>query len=181
VRDIDMRTLAHCDQQRNQIWGLPLANVLGETWLARTNLGNPVKVWVPHHTNILRHSYFCHGWTLGTYQLHGYTVFSGPWMARVLQDEWTYVAMPAVGDICVWYANVGAQIGIPMHSARVEVVGGVGADMWVSSKNGPQPLGGLRTFSSVNTMYAAPPHNCNVRRFYRRNVALPGFLPLLPQ
>lgn len=181
MTDIDMRTLAHCVQHTNQIWGMPLANVLGETWRARTNLANFVNVWVPHHTNPLRHSYFCHGWALGTYQIHGYTVFSGPSMARVLQDEWTYVVIPAIGDICVWFANVGALVGTPMHSARVEAVGAVGGNMWLSSKNGPQALGGLRTFASVNAMYTAPPHNCNARRFYRRNVALPVILPLMPE
>lgn len=161
-------------------WG-PAGAASGELWRASTNLGKQVLVWVPDEANTLRRSYFCHGWALGTYQLHGYTVPSGPGLATVLSDEWDTVQVPMVGDICVWYGNAGGIFNTPLHSARVEVAGGIGADMLLSSKNGNSALGGLRTFAQVDAIYRAAPQNLQVRRFYRRRVPLPMILPLLAE
>src|SRR5262245_38408882 len=109
---------------RNQCiypWGLN-DGIKGETWVAHTDLGNPVDVWVPDEGNSEETSYFCHGWALGTYELFGYTVYSGGPMARVLQDEWNLVQDPAPGDICVWFGPGGGYVSAPVHSARVESV-----------------------------------------------------------
>lgn len=180
MQDVIMNNLGNCAQQRVLPWGL-VAGILGETWRANTVLGNPVPVWVPQDGNLLRRSYFCHGWALGTYQLHGYTVFSGPPLATVLADEWQPVMMPAAGDICVWFGPGGALLSTPLHSARVHATGATGADMLLTSKNGAAALGGPQAFAAVNAIYTGPPHNCTSRRFYRRNVALPVALPLLPE
>lgn len=180
MQDIVMRTLNDCRQQFIEPWGLN-TGIVGETWNARTILGNAVSVWVPSEANSLPHSYFCHGWALGTYQIHGYTVYSGTPLTTVLADEWHQVMAPAVGDICVWYGPGAGHLLTPLHSARVDIVGGGGAPMQLSSKNGAGPLGGLQTMAAVNAIYAAAPHNCAQHRFYRRNVPLPIVLPLLPQ
>jgi hypothetical protein len=180
MQDIVMQTLANCANQRILPWGLN-AGIVGESWIAHTNLGNPVPVWVPGDANPLRRSYFCHGWALGTYQLHGYTVFSGPPLQTVLNDEWAPVVLPAAGDICVWFGPGGGLASTPLHSARVELVGGAGVNMLLRSKNGTAPLGGAQAFAAVNAVYGGPPHNCNARRFYRRTIALPNVLPPLPE
>ena len=180
MQDAVLNNLANCGNQRIYPWGLG-AGILGETWRANTTLGNPVSVWIPNEDNPLRRSYFCHGWALGTYQLHGYTVFSGPPLMTVLNDEWNLVMAPAPGDICVWFGAAGPYASTPLHSARVHAVGGAGGAMLLTSKNGASPLGGPQPFAAVNAIYGAPPHNCGVRRFYRRNIPLAIALPLLPE
>ena len=180
MQDAVLNNLVNCVNQRIYPWGLGMG-ILGETWRANTTLGNPVPVWIPDEGNALRESYFCHGWALGTYQLHGYTVFSGPALATVLADEWYLVMVPAPGDICVWFGVAGPHMSTPLHSARVYAVGGVGGEMLLTSKNGTAPLGGPQPFAAVNAIYGAPPHNCAARMFYRRNVPLGVVLPLLPE
>lgn len=180
MQDIDMSQLNNCRQQSNHIWGVP-AGILGEAWYAKTDAGNEVVVWVPHNTNSLPHSYFCHGWSLGTYQIHGYTVFSGPSLRRVLHDEWTPMEQPAIGDICVWYGDGGAGHREPLHSATIEQLGGKGGHTQMYSKNGSALLGGLQTYTQVNEVYKAHPHYCDRIRFFRRTNPLPEILPVLPE
>ena len=87
--------------------GLP--TIFGETRVARTDLGSTVSVFVPRTEYQLRFRYFCHGWALGSFQLHGYTPYSGHPMMTVLHDEWQEVGNPTVGDIAVWYETGGKR------------------------------------------------------------------------
>ena len=97
--------------------GLP--TVFGETRVARTDLGSTVNLFVPRMEYALRFRYFCHGWALGSFQLHGYTPYSGHPMMTVLHDEWQEVGNPQVGDIAVWYETGGQHAGMPFHSAKI--------------------------------------------------------------
>jgi hypothetical protein len=109
-----------------------------------------VNVWVPAPGAAANDQYFCHGHALGTFLAHGYSVFSGPDLQTVLQDEWNLVGSlhnGQAGDIVVWYnVHPGAPARLADHSALfVNVV--VGANQMVdlnntilSSKNGTQAL-----------------------------------------
>lgn len=109
-----------------------------------------VNVWVPANGAAANDQYFCHGHSLGTFAAHGYSVFSGPDLQTVLQDEWNLVGSlhnGQAGDIVVWYnVHPGAPARLADHSALfVNVV--VGANQVVdlnntilSSKNGTQAL-----------------------------------------
>jgi hypothetical protein len=113
-------------------------------------VAHPVNVWVPGPGAPANNQYFCHGHSLGTFAAHGYSVFSGPDLQTVLQDEWNLVGSlhnGQAGDIVVWYnVHPGAPARLADHSALfVNVV--VGANQQVdlnntilSSKNGNQAL-----------------------------------------
>lgn len=132
--------------------------VNGSCGFASTRLGNQVKVWIPNPTNPINQQYFCHGHSLGTFTVHGYSVFSGQDFLTVLRDEHALVgnvhnATP--GDIVVWHNPHPGAPGMgpnnpnalfPDHSAIVTHVA-IGADGLVdpintllSSKNGFGPL-----------------------------------------
>ena len=65
----------------------------GTLYYAYTDKGRAVEVWVPDAGLHFDHSYFCHGLTFGTYEKFGYTVASGPDVLRVLEDEYTQIAL----------------------------------------------------------------------------------------
>lgn len=179
MQDINMRDIsANCSDQFIHPWGVPVG-IFGEAWYANTNAGNRVLVWVPHTTNSLCESYFCHGWSTGTYQLHGYTPFSGPPMAQVLNDEWHRVTTPLANDIVVWFGPAGIHRHTPIHSALV-VSSSPHGQTWLFSKDGRQMLGGQKALDFVNAAYSRPPHNATEYRFYRRSSG-PINLPILPE
>ena len=163
--------------------GLP--TIFGETRVARTDRGSTVSVFVPRTEYALRFRYFCHGCALGTFQLHGYTPYSGRPMMTVLNDEWQRVGNPTVGDIAVWFEAGGQHAGMPFHSARVEVWAGgdtpmqsANPPMILSSKNGPNPLETRARLDQIDVAYTsgATPE---IRFYTRRSGGVS--LPYLPE
>lgn len=118
--------------------------------MACTNTGRQVNVWVPAPAAPANFQFFCHGHALGTHATFGYTVFSGPDLQAVLQDEWFLVGglqHAKMGDIVVWHnAHPGQPGRLADHSALIRTVG-MGDSLQVdpqrtklSSKNGTGPL-----------------------------------------
>jgi hypothetical protein len=115
---------------------------------AHTNAGHIVNVWVAAPGQAPHHLYFCHGHSLATYAAHGYTVFSGPALRTVLEDEHQFVGSlnnAQAGDIVIWY-NVYPGAGLAAdYSALITFVGMVHRQVdpkntFLSSKNGILPL-----------------------------------------
>ena len=65
----------------------------GTLYYAYTDKGRAVEVWVPDSGQPMEHRYFCHGLTFETFEKFGYTVASGPDVLRVLEDEYTQIAL----------------------------------------------------------------------------------------
>jgi hypothetical protein len=173
LKAIDKTNARNRVEARTQ-WG----QSAGVTWRAKTDTNRTVFVWEPNSTIPLRLAYFCHGWALGTWQLFGYTVLSGEDLRIVLESEWDRITegQPAKGDICVWY--VGSDFTMPLHSAKVEVPGGLIEKRQVSSKDGGTKLRQC-TFFEVNQEYRKAPHNCTEHHYYRRRTPLVTVLPML--
>jgi hypothetical protein len=124
--------------------------VPGQIVVVRTNLNSPVMAWrplapIPVNPN---HRFFCHGYSLGTYFTHGYSVLSGVEMLIVLADEYVrigYLDSPHVqaNDVLVmWHGRTEIR-----HSAkivnRVLAAGGGGVNdglTLLNSKTGTGPL-----------------------------------------
>lgn len=64
------------------------AGVNGTRGRAMTNRGNAVSIWTPDPANTIDRRYFCHGHTLDTYRLYGYSVFSGASVLTALVDDY---------------------------------------------------------------------------------------------
>lgn len=116
--------------------------VPGDLYKAATNKGHLVEVWVPDSKVAQENRYFCHGWSLGTYEEFGYTVMSGEDAAQVLVDEYTQVTPSGKGkhrfanslpsgeaddlNTCLQAVNKGSVAaweddkGLILHSARIE-------------------------------------------------------------
>lgn len=74
-------------------------------------------------TNFTRNMVFCHGHSLGTFELFGYCVYGGLPLVKVLEDEYRLVGTRALagakaGDIIVLW-NAANDI---IHSAKLEIV-----------------------------------------------------------
>ncbi len=100
--------------------------VAGEVVSVRTKLGRRLNAWrpTPPLPANLNHHYFCHGYSLGTAAMFGYTICSHTDLLTVLADEYTKLGTvsgsgPAgvrAGDIVVWFEGMVAA-----HSARIDV------------------------------------------------------------
>ncbi|MEU6075780.1 hypothetical protein [Micromonospora sp. NPDC047074] len=122
-------------------------NVSGLNLSVRTDLGNRVEAWRAGPTVTGDQRFFCHGYSLGTFGAHKYTVW-GQHLPRVLADEYQTLGRVdnarnvAARDILVWWLG-GTDA---YHSAVVEqpVTLPTGAldlaQTRVSSKTGTGPL-----------------------------------------
>jgi hypothetical protein len=118
------------------------AHPIGSNYKVQTDGGSTVMGWVAYspYQNNLR--YWCHGYTLGTYQNNalGYSVYSGTPLKTVVKDEWKPIPASNTqpGDIAVWTQY--------QHSAKftsVSKLSGGGLDENASrlnSKNGQAAL-----------------------------------------
>jgi len=74
--------------------GAGFSDVTGSVWTAATSGGKALRGWIPD-TGAKDPSqpkgYWCHGRTLGTHALYGYSLF-GEYVEHVLMDEYTKVA-----------------------------------------------------------------------------------------
>ena len=91
-------------------WG---SGPTGSDYEVSTDGGSTVTAWRAYLVFQDQVRYWCHGHSLGTYDKHDYSIYSGPPMAAVVKDEWTNVApdQTKAGDIAVWTAGFN-------HSAR---------------------------------------------------------------
>ncbi|WP_405095662.1 hypothetical protein [Micromonospora sp. NBC_01412] len=122
-------------------------NVSGLNLSVRTDLGARVEAWRPGPDIVGDERFFCHGYSLGTFGPHRYTVW-GRFLPRVLADEYQTLGRidiarnVAARDVLVWWLG-GTDA---YHSAVVEqpVTLSTGvldpAQTGVSSKTGTGPL-----------------------------------------
>lgn len=73
--------------------GTPDPQMRGVRKKAKTDKGRDVAVWIAPEDWNEDIRYFCHGESLRTFQLYGYTPYSGDDIGKVLRDE--YVKVPA--------------------------------------------------------------------------------------
>lgn len=96
------------------------ANVVpGEIIFVRTDLGRRVAAWRATGNPPLMQQFFCHGYSLGTFAEHGYSVCSGEHMITVLADEYVKIGdmhspHVAAGDIVIMWHGFN-----PVHSAVI--------------------------------------------------------------
>lgn len=146
--------------------------VAGEVVRVRTDLGTPVEAWRctdPHATLMRR--FFCHGYAFGTFMNHGYTVFSGRELLKVIADEYQALGQieTAAGvladDVIVFWHGLN-----PVHSALVHTPAFTGggtldpAATTVDSKYGTGGLNVGQTLQHVIGQYA----EANRLEVYRR-------------
>lgn len=136
-----------------QPWGPPAP--IGRNYHAQTNGGRQVTVWVAYSPYANRLRYWCHGFSLGTYDndVFGYSVYSGTDMKTAVADEYDPVSPAAArpGDIAVWNKY--------QHSAKFTRVArsAGGLDETASrldSKNGNAPLANY----SLRQLVDVPPY-----------------------
>lgn len=83
-----------------------------------TDRGNPVRAWFPDTCNFPDQQFFCHGISLNTYYLYGYSVM-GACIPTVLNDEYTKLnSLNDIrdGDIIVFSSTPNRITAV--HSAR---------------------------------------------------------------
>ncbi|MEH1099521.1 hypothetical protein [Micromonospora sp. CPCC 205561] len=147
-------------------------NVSGMNLSVRTDLGNRVEAWRPGPGVTGDQRFFCHGYALGTFGAHMYTVWGG-FLPRVLADEYQALGRVDVArgvrsrDVLVWW--LGATDAY--HSAVVEEpvtlpTGALNqAQTKVSSKTGTGPLWKGVLAEDVKQQYRAAAYV----EVYRRN------------
>jgi hypothetical protein len=123
----------------------PANGTAGEIISVRTKLGSRVHAWRPTAPlpNNINRRFFCHGYSLGTAMMFGYTICSDVDLLQVLADEYTKIGTvtgngPAgvlPGDIIVWF-----QAMVAAHSARIIL---------------PAYVGGTNQLSDANTMVSS--------------------------
>jgi hypothetical protein len=120
-----------------QPWGAP--EPTGNDYYVETDAGSRVMAWVAYSGHPQNLRYWCHGFSLGTYDNWGYSVYSGADMKTAINDEYRAVtaASAQAGDLAVWTAF--------QHSARftsVSVSGGAldESASRLDSKNGQRAL-----------------------------------------
>ena len=148
----------------------------GKVYMASTNKGHKVHVWVPPPNGEKAQKYFCHGDALGTFVNFGYSVFSED-VSTVLQDEHVPLAQhqfscgpflsseEAALQTCLDGAELNGVIawhdsnGMVGHSARIVTLPPKGQrtldQVMVVSKNGlldPPRIGSIR---QVSDLYAS--------------------------
>lgn len=85
----------------------------GNSYRVQTDAGSDVIAWVAYGGYPVNLRYWCHGFSLGTFDQSMYSVYSGPPMETVVQDECQSVPPHTAqrGDIAVWLPGYD-------HSAR---------------------------------------------------------------
>jgi hypothetical protein len=125
--------------------------VSGRQHIAFTNRGRPIRAFVPGVGTAANDKYFCHGHTFDTFRLYGYSPFSGPWITRILEDEFTLVNFTSIraGDVVAWSTAQGV-----LHSCLVINVGATPTveSVKVWSKNGRVAVD-VFSLSQVNNAY----------------------------
>src|SRR5690606_12686365 len=128
-------------------------DISGSNLEAETDGGSIVSGWEAYSPWQIQYHYWCHGFSLGTYDRFGYSVYAGTPMRRVVQDELR--AVPAhearPGDIAVWTPTYD-------HSARFTSVSAAGGVLdedasRLDTKNGQQPLT-TASLSEIRRAYA---------------------------
>lgn len=165
MKKVNMSCKSDRVKHESDVSGKAKSGLWGETWIAKTDAGTPVHVFIPKGDHPERKRYFCHGLALGTYERYGYTVFSGVYMYRVLRDEWeklSYDANVRPGDICVWWDK-----DQPMHSALVKTAHNNRLNIELRTKNGAEEEQ-VSSLKRVDLTYKSHPNNCVDYHFYRR-------------
>lgn len=113
----------------------------GSVWVAFTNKGRPVNVFVPDIGSAPDAMYFCHGLTLGTFHQYGYSVFSGWSVKRVLDDEYICVGGSVVnarqGDVVSWQQGGNVVHTCSIINVQAQLLSDHNAVVW--TKNGIMP------------------------------------------
>lgn len=151
-------------------------NVRGELIRVRTDLGRPVLAWRPEAPIPVNPNgrYFCHGYTLGTYNAYGYSVSSGISMVTVLCDEYIKIGMLDTNgaqnnDIVVFWGPTTHGLDV-LHSA---ILAGVimkpagGIDTRLTSVNSKTGTGPLRMGVPLDTVMNVYPKE-RLLEIYRR-------------
>jgi len=137
---------------------------VGDNMNVGTDGGSTVSAWVAYG-GAVADRYWCHGYTLGTFNESLYSVYSGPPMGRAVRDEYHAVSPASVQaeDIAVWLPNFD-------HSCVFQNVVRSGSSLdysltMMSTKNGRSPLQNL-SLDGVNAIYGTP---TNQPSFFRHN------------
>jgi len=103
----------------------PHAGITGKLFMAATDRGTAVQVWVADESVEDRdHRHFCHGVTFHTFTDFGYTVMSGD-ANKVLKDEYTKLVPPGKKDQRFTSSLPGeeaADLGECLGAARLATV-----------------------------------------------------------
>lgn len=133
----------------------------GNDYIVYTDLRNAVLAWVAYGGSSPQRDSWCHGFSLGTYEKWGYSVYSGRHVARVLADE--YRRIPArwasAGDILVWRTS-NPQRDYPHTAILKQLVllpdGNPDLDRsLMDSKNGPAPIERNIPISAMTQQYGS--------------------------
>ncbi|MCK5819683.1 MAG: hypothetical protein KAH18_10670 [Psychromonas sp.] len=68
-------------------------NVVGTAGRAITSRGRLVKVWKPAEGNSINNKYFCNRLSLDPYRRYGYSVCSGSYILKALEDEYVEIGV----------------------------------------------------------------------------------------
>jgi hypothetical protein len=133
-----------------------LADAVGNDYWVQTDAGNDVKAWVPYSDVPSDHRYWCHGFSLGTYNRWMYSVYSGANMARVVTDEYRVIpnVSASAGDLAVWTLMPdGRTFGHSAKFTSATVSGGALDEgrSTLNSKNGPNHLGSFSLTQLIAT------------------------------
>jgi hypothetical protein len=142
----------------------PYTAIAGNEYRVFTDRGNMVGAWVAYTGLPEQQNSWCHGFSLGTYDRWGYSVFSGPNdVGRVLIDEYSLVtpALARAGDIIAWrggrdFSHTAILRSIALVRGSVDLTRSL-----MDSKNGTEPIARNVSISSV-TDYG------NTIEFYRK-------------
>ena len=135
---------------------------VGDDINVSTDGGTRVAAWVAYGGPV-EDRYWCHGYTLGSFNESLYSVYSGGPMRQAVNDEYRPIAEASVqtNDIAVWVPNFD-------HSCVFQNVIRSGSSLdhnqtVMSTKNGRAPLQNL-SLDQVNTIYGT---TSNQPAFYR--------------
>ncbi len=96
----------------------PYQNAIsGNDYIVYTDRGNPVIAWVAYGGTLSQRNSWCHGFSLGTFDRWGYSVYSGYHIGRALADEYKVIhpSQARNGDIIAW--RTGNSLRDFPHSA----------------------------------------------------------------
>jgi hypothetical protein len=138
MASLDQTTPQNLAQAGKRPWGG--SDPVGNDYFVQTDAGSVVTGWVAYSGSPENRQYWCHGFSLGTYQQWGYSVYSGTPMQTVIRDEYQPIAPASAqaGDLAVWVP--GFQHSAVFTSAAVS--GGALDEnrSRLDSKNGQQSL-----------------------------------------
>jgi len=147
-----------------QPWSTP--HPLGSDYTLQTDGGSNVSGWVAYSPYVNNLRYWCHGFSLGTYQnnVMGYSVYSGRPMRTVIKDEWKAIpsARARPGDLAVW---TKFQHSAKFTSITKKSTGGLDESAsLLDSKNGQAPLDKY----TMSQLIAVPQYGPSYRVYRRR-------------